>query len=125
MGKTLYLEGRSGISGDMTVAALLDLGANAEKLDSVLKSLNVEGFHYEIGRRKSCGVNGAGKTTAIKMLSCLTRPTEGVKTMTTAMSIIITIMIMTTIMNIITMNIVTTTSTGTLLMSAPLSTEAL
>ena len=23
------------------------------------------------------GVNGAGKTTAIKMLSCLTKPTEG------------------------------------------------
>ena len=58
MGRTLYLEGRSGISGDMTVAALLDLGANAEKLDSVLKSLNVEGFHYEIGRRKSCGIEG-------------------------------------------------------------------
>ena len=58
MGKTLYLEGRSGISGDMTVAALLDLGGSAEKLDSVLKSLNVDGFHYEIGRRKSCGIEG-------------------------------------------------------------------
>ena len=58
MGKTLFLECRSGISGDMTVAALLDLGASAEKLDAVFKSLNVEGLSYEIGRRKSCGIEG-------------------------------------------------------------------
>ena len=58
MGKTLYLEGSSGIAGDMTVAALLDLGGSAEKLDAVFKSLGVDGLHYEIGRRRSCGIEG-------------------------------------------------------------------
>ena len=58
MGKILYLEGSSGISGDMTVAALLDLGGSAEKLDAVLKSLGVEGFRWETGRRKSCAIEG-------------------------------------------------------------------
>ena len=43
MGKTLYLECYSGISGDMTVAALLDLGADRAVLDRVLKSLKVSG----------------------------------------------------------------------------------
>ncbi|MDF2537844.1 MAG: hypothetical protein K0S76_865 [Herbinix sp.] len=49
--KTLYLECYSGISGDMTVAALLDLGADQEILMEGLKSLNVTGYRTVIGRR--------------------------------------------------------------------------
>ena len=56
--KLLYLEGASGISGDMTVAALLDLGANREKLDAVLKSMNLEGFEYQVSRKSSYGIAG-------------------------------------------------------------------
>ena len=44
MGKTLYLECYSGISGDMTVAALLDLGADEQVLRHALASLPVQGF---------------------------------------------------------------------------------
>lgn len=55
--KILYLECNSGISGDMTVAALLDLGADAEVLESVLNSLPLDGFHIEIGRVKKAGLD--------------------------------------------------------------------
>ncbi|BCJ93423.1 UPF0272 protein [Anaerocolumna cellulosilytica] len=49
--KTLYLECYSGISGDMTVAALLDLGADRELLLTGLKSLQVDGYRIEISRK--------------------------------------------------------------------------
>lgn len=58
MNKLLYLEGASGISGDMTVAALLDLGANETKLSAVLESLRLEGFRWQISRKKSYGIEG-------------------------------------------------------------------
>ncbi|RVU55504.1 nickel insertion protein [Anaerosphaera multitolerans] len=44
----LYFQCDSGISGDMTVAALLDLGADQRILLEGLKSLNVKGFEVEI-----------------------------------------------------------------------------
>ena len=55
--KTLYLECYSGISGDMTVAALLDLGADREVLKESLKSLPVGGFRTEITRVKKSGLD--------------------------------------------------------------------
>lgn len=57
MGKTLYLECYSGISGDMTVAALLDLGADQEVLGKVLASLPVQGFETKISRVKKSGID--------------------------------------------------------------------
>ncbi len=53
----LYLECATGISGDMTVAALLDLGASKIKLLAALESLNVEGYSVSIGRANSHGVD--------------------------------------------------------------------
>ncbi|WP_124066188.1 nickel pincer cofactor biosynthesis protein LarC [Clostridium sp. E02] len=57
MGKILYLECNSGISGDMTVGALLDLGANKEVLISALESLGVDGYHLHFGRTSKCGLD--------------------------------------------------------------------
>lgn len=57
MNKSLYLECTSGISGDMFVASLLDLGASQEGLQKVLDSLPVQGFHIEITRVKKSGLD--------------------------------------------------------------------
>lgn len=57
MGTTLYLECASGISGDMTVAALLDLGADRAALDRALASLPVQGFEVRVGRVAKNGLD--------------------------------------------------------------------
>ena len=57
MGKTLYLECYSGISGDMTVGALLDLGAREEALREALGALPLKGYEITIGRTKKCGID--------------------------------------------------------------------
>lgn len=56
MSKTLYLECNAGISGDMVVAALLDLGANEEKLLAALASLKTGGFTASVRRVQKCGL---------------------------------------------------------------------
>ncbi|SFQ50585.1 hypothetical protein SAMN02910358_02525 [Lachnospiraceae bacterium XBB1006] len=57
MSNTLYLECYSGISGDMTVAALLDLGADEKVLLKALKSIPVSGFRTEITRKSLSGID--------------------------------------------------------------------
>ncbi len=57
MTNTLYLECGSGISGDMTVAALLDLTQNEEHLRSVLRTIPIDGFSVEISRVKKVGLD--------------------------------------------------------------------
>ena len=57
MSKSLYLECRSGISGDMTVAALLDLGADREVLEKSLESLKLPGYEIAITRVKKSGLD--------------------------------------------------------------------
>lgn len=55
----LYIEGAAGISGDMTVGALLSLGASGEKLKAVLDSLGLgDEFSYVVSRKTSYGIAG-------------------------------------------------------------------
>ena len=57
MDRLLYLECYSGISGDMVVAALLDLGADKEVLMKALHSLSIQGFSVNISTVKKSGLN--------------------------------------------------------------------
>ncbi len=57
MGKTLYLECYSGISGDMTVAALIDLGVDINLLKKTLDSLNIDGYEIKVSRVKKSGLD--------------------------------------------------------------------
>lgn len=51
------MECSSGISGDMTVATLLDLGADEEVLKKALNSLPVDGFEVLVSRVKKSGLD--------------------------------------------------------------------
>lgn len=49
----LYFECKSGISGDMSVGALLDLGASKEKLEKTLSSMKLDNeFSYVISKKQ-------------------------------------------------------------------------
>lgn len=55
--RSLYLECYSGISGDMTVGALLDLGADQKVLEKALASLPIQGFQTEVTRVKKSALD--------------------------------------------------------------------
>jgi len=56
--QTLYLDLFSGISGDMFIGALLDLGIDAKTLDRELKKLALDGYHLHVARGQKCGIEG-------------------------------------------------------------------
>jgi hypothetical protein len=56
--RILYYDCFAGISGDMNLGALIDLGVDADFLISELEKLNIEGFHLEIKKDQRRGITG-------------------------------------------------------------------
>ena len=56
--KTLYLDLFSGISGDMFVGALIDLGVDPKKLERELNKLKLDGYHLHVSRKQKSGIEG-------------------------------------------------------------------
>lgn len=55
--RNLYLECETGISGDMMVGALIDLGADRQVLEKVLAGIPADGFSIKISRVKKAGLD--------------------------------------------------------------------
>lgn len=53
----LYFEMYSGIAGDMTIGALLDLGASKEKLVEAIDSLGIDGYKLVFDRALKSGID--------------------------------------------------------------------
>ncbi len=57
--KTLYLDIFSGISGDMFMGAMLDLGVKMDDLTRELDKLRLEGYHLHASRERRFQIEGA------------------------------------------------------------------
>lgn len=55
-GKVLFLDAFSGIAGDMTIAALLDLGVPMAVIEGAVAALPIEGFHLHRGHKHRSGI---------------------------------------------------------------------
>ncbi|MGE5429045.1 MAG: nickel pincer cofactor biosynthesis protein LarC [Methylococcaceae bacterium] len=64
--RILYYDCFAGISGDMNLGAMIDLGVDASYLESELKKLNIEGFHLEITQDMRRGISGTKAVVVVE-----------------------------------------------------------
>src|SRR5262245_62616802 len=56
--KTLYFDCFSGVSGDMTIGALIDLGVSFEDLQAELQKLNLPGYSLNVEQVNRSNIAG-------------------------------------------------------------------
>jgi len=56
--KTLYLDIFSGISGDMFIGAMIDLGVSEHQIKYKVAELGLEGYKIEVARKEKSGIAG-------------------------------------------------------------------
>lgn len=67
--KILYYDCFSGISGDMNLGAMLDLGVSSDILISGLKKLSIDGWKLDITRDQRHGITGTMVTVVIEEIT--------------------------------------------------------
>ena len=64
--RILYYDCFAGISGDMNLGAMIDLGVDPGLLNTELQKLNIGGFHLEISTESRRGISGTKATVVIE-----------------------------------------------------------
>jgi uncharacterized protein (TIGR00299 family) protein len=64
--RTLYYDCFAGISGDMNLGAMIDLGVDADYLKAELAKLNIEGFSLKVEKDARRGISGTKATVVIE-----------------------------------------------------------
>ncbi|GHU21080.1 UPF0272 protein [Spirochaetia bacterium] len=64
--KTLYFDCFAGISGDMTLGALVDVGVDPSRLKAELEKLNLKGWKLDFVRDERCGISGTRAVVEIE-----------------------------------------------------------
>ena len=64
--RILYYDCFAGISGDMNLGAMIDLGVDPDYLKTELQKLNIEGFHLELQKDMRRGISGTKATVVVE-----------------------------------------------------------
>ena len=66
--KVLYFDCSSGISGNMTLGALMELIDEPDYLQKELAKLNIDGYHLHVTKTKKNGITGTYVEQRVKFI---------------------------------------------------------